>query len=217
MLVTIHKSQGLTIDHLEVDLGKIFEYGQAYVALSRARTLKGLRVLSFNRTQIRSNPDVIAFYEHLSGISLTPEERKAREAKKLSAQAEAKKAAEAKNAAEKKPAVVPRPVVSVASKVPVKVTNFYSSLKDPMQTTELSPMAKKPLESANPPKALFPLFRSDPQGLFQPKKKPALPLIDPFKILPKAQQEFVKKPLELDGAGFSKASDLVRKPADDVK
>merc|ERR1740139_2075127 len=45
--MTIHKSQGMSIDYLEVDLRHIFEKGQAYVALSRARTLEGLRVLSF--------------------------------------------------------------------------------------------------------------------------------------------------------------------------
>merc|ERR1712070_59996 len=60
--ITIHKSQGMTIDYLEVDLRNIFEAGQAYVALSRARTLEGLRVVGFDARRVWTNPKVIEFY-----------------------------------------------------------------------------------------------------------------------------------------------------------
>lgn len=60
--MTIHKSQGMSIDLLEVDLRDVFEAGQAYVALSRARTLEGLRVLGYDPSRFWTNPKVIEFY-----------------------------------------------------------------------------------------------------------------------------------------------------------
>ncbi len=47
--VTIHKAQGLTFDHVVIDIAAAFAYGQVYVALSRCRTLEGL-VLSSRLT-----------------------------------------------------------------------------------------------------------------------------------------------------------------------
>jgi len=38
-----------------VDLSKIFECGQAYVALSRATSMEGLQVIGFNKSKIRTN------------------------------------------------------------------------------------------------------------------------------------------------------------------
>lgn len=61
--VTVHKSQGLTIDMMEVDLKGTFAYGQAYVALSRARTIDGLRVLNFHPGHVRTHPLVASFYD----------------------------------------------------------------------------------------------------------------------------------------------------------
>lgn len=60
--LSIHKSQGMTIPRVVLSLGNTFEYGQAYVALSRATCLEGLQLLDFNIRTIRANHRVIEFY-----------------------------------------------------------------------------------------------------------------------------------------------------------
>ncbi|MBL7555512.1 MAG: AAA family ATPase [Bdellovibrionaceae bacterium] len=60
--LTIHKSQGMTLDHAEVDPRGIFTEGQLYVALSRVRTLEGLRLLGWHSKYIKANKEALNFY-----------------------------------------------------------------------------------------------------------------------------------------------------------
>ena len=64
--ITIHRSQGMTFDKLIVNFNRIFDYGQAYVALSRTRTAEGLIIKDFNPQKIIANKEVIEFYEEIS-------------------------------------------------------------------------------------------------------------------------------------------------------
>ncbi len=63
--ITIHKSQGLTLDKISCDLSDIFSPGQAYVALSRARRLEDVYISSINFNKITANQDAASFYEDL--------------------------------------------------------------------------------------------------------------------------------------------------------
>jgi ATP-dependent DNA helicase PIF1 len=83
--MSIHKSQGQTLERVKVDLGRVFEKGQAYVALSRATTLDGLQVLNFDPAkvcmlylisillirslQVQAHPKVVAWSKTLSTIT----------------------------------------------------------------------------------------------------------------------------------------------------
>jgi ATP-dependent DNA helicase PIF1 len=64
--LSIHKAQGQTLERVKVDLGKVFEKGQAYVALSRATAMAGLQVLRFDPKKVMAHERVRVFYSSLT-------------------------------------------------------------------------------------------------------------------------------------------------------
>ena len=58
--MTIHKSQGMSLDAAHIDLSDAFEYGQGYVALSRLRALNGLSLAGLNERALLINPKICA-------------------------------------------------------------------------------------------------------------------------------------------------------------
>jgi ATP-dependent DNA helicase PIF1 len=56
--ITVHKSQGMSLDAAVVDLSGVFEHGQGYVALSRVRTLAGLHLLGWSDRALSVHPEV---------------------------------------------------------------------------------------------------------------------------------------------------------------
>ena len=58
--ITVHKSQGMSLDAAEIDLSKAFVYGQGYVALSRVRALAGLKLSGMNPNALSVDPRVVA-------------------------------------------------------------------------------------------------------------------------------------------------------------
>jgi hypothetical protein len=57
--ITIHKSQGMTLDAAEMDLGDAFEPGMGYVALSRVRSLNGLKLMNLNEMALKVHPKIL--------------------------------------------------------------------------------------------------------------------------------------------------------------
>lgn len=67
--LSIHKAQGQTLQRVKVDLGRVFERGQAYVALSRATSQAGLQITRFDARKVMVHPKVVDFYSNLTSIS----------------------------------------------------------------------------------------------------------------------------------------------------
>lgn len=63
--ISIHKSQGCSLDYAAIDLSGVFEYGQAYVALSRVKSLSGLSIIGINYDYIQAHPRAVEYYEKL--------------------------------------------------------------------------------------------------------------------------------------------------------
>lgn len=73
--ITVHKSQGMTLDSAVVDLSRAFEYGQGYVALSRVRALQGLHLLGYNRRALEVHPEVHEQDRYFRELSQDAQER----------------------------------------------------------------------------------------------------------------------------------------------
>ena len=58
--MTVHKSQGMSLDAAHMDLSDTFEYGQGYVALSRVRTLSGLSLAGLNERALEVHPEILS-------------------------------------------------------------------------------------------------------------------------------------------------------------
>ncbi len=58
--ITVHKSQGMSLDAAEIDLSRAFAFGQGYVALSRVRTLTGLKMLGMSPNALSVDPKIVA-------------------------------------------------------------------------------------------------------------------------------------------------------------
>jgi ATP-dependent exoDNAse (exonuclease V) alpha subunit len=58
--ITVHKSQGMSLDEAVMDLRDVFEFGQGYVALSRVRRLSGLHLLGWTERAFQVHPEVLA-------------------------------------------------------------------------------------------------------------------------------------------------------------
>lgn len=67
--ITIHKSQGMTLDAAEMDLGDVFELGMGYVALSRVRCLNGLKLINLNELALRVHPKILDYDNIFKGNS----------------------------------------------------------------------------------------------------------------------------------------------------
>jgi ATP-dependent exoDNAse (exonuclease V) alpha subunit len=68
--LTVHKTQGLSLDHISVSLDDtIFVPGQAYTALSRGRTWEGVEIIDLNWNAFLVDEDAVKEYERLSLIS----------------------------------------------------------------------------------------------------------------------------------------------------
>lgn len=57
--ITVHKSQGMTLDAARIDLRKAFVEGMGYVALSRVRSLDGLSLIGINRMALKISPEAL--------------------------------------------------------------------------------------------------------------------------------------------------------------
>ena len=82
--VTVHKSQGQTFDRVFVDLNRVFEFGQAYVALSRCTSLEGMVLLRpVRRNAIKIDERILRYLAGRRVLGTQPEMKRKRKVKEL--------------------------------------------------------------------------------------------------------------------------------------
>ncbi|AKM82719.1 TPA: AAA family ATPase [Candidatus Berkelbacteria bacterium] len=57
--ITVHKSQGISLDEAVIDLSRVFEFGQGYVAISRVKRLSGVYILGWNDKAFQVDPEIL--------------------------------------------------------------------------------------------------------------------------------------------------------------
>ncbi len=67
--ITIHKSQGMTLDSAQIDLSKTFEVGQGYVALSRIKNINSLRLMGLNDKALNVDPLILKIDDRIKAAS----------------------------------------------------------------------------------------------------------------------------------------------------
>ncbi len=77
--ITIHKSQGMSMDAAEIDLSSSFVEGMGYVAISRVKTLNGLKLLGLNDMALKVNEEILSLDKDLARMS----EKTAKELEKM--------------------------------------------------------------------------------------------------------------------------------------
>lgn len=73
--ITVHKSQGMTLDAAEIDLSKTFEPGQGYVALSRIKSIDGLSLSGMNNVALMVDEQVLSVDRKFKAHSIAVEEK----------------------------------------------------------------------------------------------------------------------------------------------
>lgn len=85
--ITVHKSQGMSLDEVVIDLRSAFDYGMGYVALSRVRSLEGMCLLGLNKMSLKISPEI----NNKDKMFLTESEKNLKNLKKLSQKEKKKK------------------------------------------------------------------------------------------------------------------------------
>lgn len=63
--MTVHKTQGMTLEKIEINANNFFAPGQFYVALSRSRSIEGIKLKNFDSSVIKPDKNALEFYKNI--------------------------------------------------------------------------------------------------------------------------------------------------------